>query len=229
MKNWFTNRLIRGRILAVMPFFSTLLFSPFLLSAQEKGEGAQVAPKPTEVVKRPLDHESYDRWNRIQGQKLSDDGNWLFYTLRPGKGDPRLFVKNRDSSSPIELEKGSNLQFYRGNRLVFLETLELKKEEVAQEEPKKENNEPQEEKKEEKKKDEKKKPETKKQLVMISLDHLLPSANKIDGSARRVLADNVSSFTLSKEGPSWIAYRVKAAKKEDEKKEEGEKKEKQTE
>ena len=31
--------------------------------------------------KRPLDHSDYDRWNTISMQRISNNGNWIMYTI----------------------------------------------------------------------------------------------------------------------------------------------------
>ena len=44
--------------------------------------------------KRPLNHNDYDGWRSIVGQKLSNDGKFLAYGLFPQEGDGEVVVRN---------------------------------------------------------------------------------------------------------------------------------------
>ena len=37
--------------------------------------------------KKPLDHDSYDLWNTISRQVMSDDGQWVMYSVQNGAID----------------------------------------------------------------------------------------------------------------------------------------------
>ena len=50
--------------------------------------------------RKQLDHNAYDLWNSIDSADLSNDGRWFSYTVRPGKGDGTLIV--RDTRSQVE-------------------------------------------------------------------------------------------------------------------------------
>ncbi|TVR66107.1 MAG: S9 family peptidase [Gemmatimonadales bacterium] len=81
--------------------------------------------------KRPLDHDAYDVWNRIQQSGLSADGRWLHYRLTPGHGDATLVVREVSGEGSHEIERGQNPTFTRdGAFLVFriAPTLEAREE-----------------------------------------------------------------------------------------------------
>lgn len=61
--------------------------------------------------KRPLDHDDYARWNRIQSDVLSKDGRWLAYRLVPGEGDATLTVRDLRSERAFVLERGAQPRF----------------------------------------------------------------------------------------------------------------------
>ena len=81
--------------------------------------------------KRPLDHDAYDIWNRIQQSGLSADGRWLHYRLTPGHGDATLVVQEVSGEGIHEIERGQNPAFTRdGGFVVFriAPTLEAREE-----------------------------------------------------------------------------------------------------
>ncbi len=61
--------------------------------------------------KRPLDHESYDRWNRIQNDIISADGRWLAYRLVPGDGDATMILRSLNDDRSLTIERGSRPAF----------------------------------------------------------------------------------------------------------------------
>jgi len=89
---------------------------------------------------RSLDHEDYDRWNRIANATISPDGEWIAYRVVPGAEDgwPTLHIKSVTSGASMLILGGANPTFTDDSR--YLVTLvepnpELVKEaEEAQEE-----------------------------------------------------------------------------------------------
>ena len=61
--------------------------------------------------KRPLDHSDYDRWNTITGQSISNDGQWILYTVRPGKGDATLKIRHVASEKEYSILRGAGARF----------------------------------------------------------------------------------------------------------------------
>lgn len=68
--------------------------------------------------KRPLDHDAYDIWNRVQQSGLSADGSWLHYRLTPGHGDATLLVQEVNGSGLHQVERGQNPTFTRDGAFV---------------------------------------------------------------------------------------------------------------
>jgi hypothetical protein len=68
--------------------------------------------------KPSLDHDDYDRWNRIQGDRLSNDGRWLAFTLVPGDGDPVLQVRGTDGGASMTVQRASGPRFSADSRWV---------------------------------------------------------------------------------------------------------------
>ncbi len=63
------------------------------------------------TAKVPLDYRAYDSWNLLRGTKLSDDGNWIAYTLLPEDGDPTLVVRNLNTGAEFKEERGTTPAF----------------------------------------------------------------------------------------------------------------------
>ena len=59
-------------------------------------------------TKRSLTHNDYDNWRSIQGQRISDDGKFLAYSLVPQDGDSEVVVRN--------LASGTEWRYNTGNR-----------------------------------------------------------------------------------------------------------------
>ena len=95
------------RILRPIVLFVLFLTFPAVLAAQT-GE------------KKPLDHDAYDIWNRIGAQVISDDGEWLFYTVVPGEGDATLIARNLEDGAEISIPRGAGPRITGDSRfLVF--------------------------------------------------------------------------------------------------------------
>ncbi|GMQ80641.1 MAG: prolyl oligopeptidase family serine peptidase [Rhodothermia bacterium] len=60
----------------------------------------------TAQVKRPLDHEAVENWNRISGVELSRDGNWVLWEVGPEEKDGRLRIKSTLSATEYEVNRG---------------------------------------------------------------------------------------------------------------------------
>jgi dipeptidyl aminopeptidase/acylaminoacyl peptidase len=76
-----------------------------------------------QATKRPLDHEAYDRWNRIQASQLSDDGGWLHYVLSPVDGDGSLVVRRVREQSEQVIPRGTAPAFTPDARFVVFRIL----------------------------------------------------------------------------------------------------------
>jgi dipeptidyl aminopeptidase/acylaminoacyl peptidase len=82
--------------------------------AREKGAN----PSAKGAAKKPLDHDAYDRWNSLQGQALSPDGQWVLYSIRPAreKADATLKIRAVDSDKGYEVPRATSAQFVPDSR-----------------------------------------------------------------------------------------------------------------
>lgn len=72
-----------------------------------------------QAQKKPLDHTVYDQWQSIKDVKLSEDGNWVAYTITPQEGDANLIVKHLKTGQTVTIERGAQVQFTNDNRFLI--------------------------------------------------------------------------------------------------------------
>ncbi|PJF38563.1 MAG: hypothetical protein CUN54_10580, partial [Phototrophicales bacterium] len=63
------------------------------------------------AAKKPLDHDSYDRWNRLSQPTISNDGQWVLYTVSPAKGTPIVRAVKIATGAQYELKDSRNARF----------------------------------------------------------------------------------------------------------------------
>jgi dipeptidyl aminopeptidase/acylaminoacyl peptidase len=59
-------------------------------------------------AKKPLDHSVYDSWQNIGSKAISNNGQWIVYTVTPQEGDASLFIYNNKNGQRLEVPRGSN-------------------------------------------------------------------------------------------------------------------------
>jgi len=137
-----------------------------------------------DTSRKALDHSDYDKWNSLGAQSISKDGKWMMYSVRPGKGNPTLFVREVASQTQYRINRASSGQFSFDSRFVVCvvrpDSELLKK--LAREK---------------KKPDEMPKP----QLEILDLE-----------SGQNTTIDSVSSFTMPEKAAGWIAFTKANAK-----------------
>ncbi len=72
--------------------------------------------------KKPLDHTVYDSWQSIGQRLISDDGNWVVYTLDPQEGDNELVIQSAGAGTAFKkvIPRGYNAVITDDSRfLVF--------------------------------------------------------------------------------------------------------------
>ena len=72
------------------------------------------------AAKRPLTHRDYDSWRSITGQKLSDDGRFLAYSVLPQEGDGELVVRNLETGKEFRESIGERPPMLPANPLAEL-------------------------------------------------------------------------------------------------------------
>lgn len=93
-------------------------FAALAVFSQVAPAASSFAPRlpQDELGRRTLDHEDYDKWNRVEGQTLSRDGRWVGFLIRRAKGANTLKVREIDSKKEYTVEGGSRLRFSHDSR-----------------------------------------------------------------------------------------------------------------
>ncbi len=94
------NRRVHGRTIALL--FGTLLVVQWTLTAQSPA---------TSAAKRSLTYDVVDYWKTIGGSRLSDDGQWLAYSVSSQAEDGELIVRNLRSGQEFRHPRGNGAQF----------------------------------------------------------------------------------------------------------------------
>jgi dipeptidyl aminopeptidase/acylaminoacyl peptidase len=68
--------------------------------------------------KKPLDHSVYDSWQHIGERMISNDGNWVIYTIDPQEGDNELVIQSSDAHYKKSIPRGYNALITEDSRYV---------------------------------------------------------------------------------------------------------------
>ena len=79
-----------------------LKYLPLLFLLISTGLLAQTSQKKT------LDHPDFDIWKRINQESISNDGQWVTYSLSVERGDPGFYIHNIDSGKSQHFDRGTN-------------------------------------------------------------------------------------------------------------------------
>jgi len=76
-----------------------------LLSAIYVGLSAQI------ISKKPLDHSVFDGWQSINGQRISNDGKWIMYVVKPQEGDAQLVITDSKNTTKLQIPRADTARF----------------------------------------------------------------------------------------------------------------------
>jgi dipeptidyl aminopeptidase/acylaminoacyl peptidase len=79
-----------------LPLFASLVCLPAL---------AQPTPK------KPLDHSVYDQWQSVANQRISNNGKYVLYQVKPQQGDGMLYLKTMANKALRQVSRGDSAQF----------------------------------------------------------------------------------------------------------------------
>lgn len=69
--------------------------------------------------KKPLDHSVYDDWQAIGEKQISNNGNWVVYTINPQEGDNELVIVSSDAKYRKTIPRGYNAIITEDSRFVI--------------------------------------------------------------------------------------------------------------
>ncbi len=83
-------------------------------------------PSLSFAQKRAMQHSDFDRWNSIVGTQMSNNGTWIAYHLKPGKGDQKLCVHQASNKLKMVFDRAEKSRFTADSRqLIFRQKLAL--------------------------------------------------------------------------------------------------------
>ena len=71
---------------------------------------AQQAPK------KPLDHSVYDQWQSVAGPRISDNGRYVLFQVKPQQGDGTLYLKTAANQTLRQISRGDSGVFTADSR-----------------------------------------------------------------------------------------------------------------
>ncbi len=70
--------------------------------------------------KKVIDHTAYDSWNTLKSEKISNNGKYISYEIKPHKGDGFLYIYDVESDKLDSIPRGTKAQFSgNSNYLAF--------------------------------------------------------------------------------------------------------------
>ncbi len=157
-------------------FLSLLFLSIGQLSISERGK----ANAHDSDEKKQLEHTDYAKWNTIGSQSISHNGKWISYSVRPGKGDATLKIREVATAKEYSVVRGTGLRFTTDSKFAIY--IISPDPEVVK-----------------KLKKEKKKPE----------DYPKPKLEILDLAQSKITTiDGVTSFSIPAEAAGWMAYKT---------------------
>lgn len=61
--------------------------------------------------KKPLDHTVFDGWQSISDQRISNDGKWILYVIKPQQGDADLVITNAKNTDKVHIPRADTARF----------------------------------------------------------------------------------------------------------------------
>lgn len=80
--------------------------------------GLSLVTYAQQPAKPPLDHSVYDNWESIGSKAVSNNGQWVVYTITPQEGDGRLVVYNVATRRSLEVPRGNNAKITEDSKFV---------------------------------------------------------------------------------------------------------------
>lgn len=66
--------------------------------------------------KKPLNHQVYDGWQSISSERISNNGQWVLYSVTPQEGDASLVIRNLNSKRVITVPRVSSAEFTQDSK-----------------------------------------------------------------------------------------------------------------
>src|SRR5688572_18799114 len=111
---------MKHRLHSVLLASATIVALQWTLGAQAPASNS---------TKRPLTYDVVDYWKSIGGTRLSDDGQWLAYSVTSQAEDGELVVRNLRSGQEFKHARGTGAQFTSDGKFVVFTIAQSKADE----------------------------------------------------------------------------------------------------
>jgi len=71
-----------------------------------------------QVVKKPLDHSVYDKWESVANQRVSNNGKYVLFQVKPQQGDGMLYIKTVGNRTLRQVSRGDSALFTTDSKYV---------------------------------------------------------------------------------------------------------------
>jgi hypothetical protein len=79
-----------------------------------------IAASAQKINKKPLDHSVFDGWQSISGERISNDGKWVLYTIKPQAGDASLVITDAANSNKVSIPRSDTARFTADSKYTVL-------------------------------------------------------------------------------------------------------------
>jgi dipeptidyl aminopeptidase/acylaminoacyl peptidase len=97
---------------------STVCRLPLYVTAALLACATPAFGQSSDGAKKPLDHDAYDRWKRINAQAVSNDGRWALYSVAADSADATLTVLSLAGGATHTVERAESPRFAYDSRFV---------------------------------------------------------------------------------------------------------------
>jgi hypothetical protein len=73
------------------------------------------------VSKKPLDHSVFDGWQSISDQRISNDGKWILYVVKPQQGDADLVITNSKNTLKVQIPRADTARFTSDSKFIIFQ------------------------------------------------------------------------------------------------------------
>jgi dipeptidyl aminopeptidase/acylaminoacyl peptidase len=87
--------------------FAFVLFNLLAASAQKN-------------TKKPLDYSVFDGWQSIENQRISNNGKWILYVIKPQEGDARLVITDSKNTGKFQVPRADTAKFTSDSKYAVL-------------------------------------------------------------------------------------------------------------
>lgn len=64
-----------------------------------------------QVSKKPIDHTVYDGWQSVANERITNDGKWVTYVVKPQQGDADLIITDIKNKNPFKVQRADTVRF----------------------------------------------------------------------------------------------------------------------